>query len=100
MTLAKDLAKRWTDKVLLTREATNRSRDGFRLFYFYKSRYGLRYFSALPYSLDREPPYARGASASKKIKKTRKGGDISRNLYMFYENVLSFNCLQILDTLS
>ena len=50
--------------VLLTREATNRSRDGFRLFYFYKSRYGLRYFSALPYSLDIEPPDARGASSS------------------------------------
>ena len=75
--------------VLLTREATNRSRDGFRLFYFYKSRYGLRYFSALPYSLDIEPPDARGAAASKNIKKTREGGGHRAEIYTCFMKMFS-----------
>ncbi len=52
LSVAKDLDNHWTHMFLLYSEASFKSQNGFRLFYIYKSGYGLGYFPALPYPFE------------------------------------------------
>ena len=67
LSVAKDLANRLTDMVLIYSEASNRSFDGFRLFYLYTFKVWVWFYAIfMPFfiSLNIEPLDSRGAAAS------------------------------------